>query len=94
MQCNTVKEGTECTFMGKAGCANQSGTCYTIIDKCEGCHKVSEFPSGHYCTVFPNPPAKWRMGMCTMANHIKVESKKPEAKINPLKASKRKSGKK
>ena len=94
MQCNTVKEGIECTFMGKAGCASQNGTCYTVTDKCEGCQKISEFPSGRYCTVFPNPPAKWRIGICTMASHAKVESKKSEVKVNPLKASKRGSGKK
>ena len=94
MQCNTVKEGIECTFMEKSGCTSQNGTCYTIIDKCEGCQKVSEFPSGRYCSVFSNPPVKWRMGNCTMASHIKVESKKSDVKVNPLKASKRGSGKK
>ena len=94
MLCNTVKEGVECTLMGKAGCASQNGTCYTIIEKCEGCQKVSEFPSGRYCGVFPNPPAKWRMGICTMASHVKAETKKTDVHVNPMKSSKRSSGKK
>ncbi|MBW2436990.1 MAG: PxxKW family cysteine-rich protein, partial [Deltaproteobacteria bacterium] len=34
---------------------------------------------------------KWKNGNCNLATHVTIESKKAKAKINPLKASKRKS---
>ena len=88
MICTSVKEGLECSFMSKAGCGFNGGTCHIIIDSCEGCQKATEFSSGKYCLVFPDPTVKWRLGSCNMATHIKAEEKKA-GKINPLKASKR-----
>ena len=52
MECATIKEGTSCTFMAKAGCTYSGGRCLTVIELCEGCTNTQEYPSGVYCTVF------------------------------------------
>jgi len=90
MVCTSVKQGLNCHFMTKKGCGFNGGTCHQIVEQCEGCQRVSEFPSGKYCLIFPDPSAKWRLGKCQMATHIKETGKKENGKINPLKASKRK----
>ena len=88
MLCQTIKSGVECAFMAKGGCGFNGGSCVTIIDKCEGCNKIMEISSGKYCKIYPDPTAKWAMGGCPTASHLKREVKE-EQKINPLKASKR-----
>lgn len=93
MICQTIKNGLECVFMTKKGCGFNGGSCHEIIDKCEGCAKVMEVETGKYCRVYPDPTAKWRIGRCPTATHVKVEFKEPAQKINPLKASKRASKK-
>lgn len=60
----------------------------TIIDKCEGCNRVRDFEGQHYCSSYPMPNAKWSMGNCNFATHVKAD-KSSSAKVNPLKASKR-----
>lgn len=90
MVCSSVKEGLDCFFMSKEGCQFNGGTCHQIVEQCEGCQKVQEFPTGNYCLVFPDPAAKWRLGKCSMATHLKETSNKGNGKLNPLKASKRK----
>jgi hypothetical protein len=80
MQCQTIKEGIECTFMSKTGCGFMGGACRPIVEQCEGCDRVRDFPEGKFCGVFPDPAAKWRRGMCNMATHIKVDVKAVEAK--------------
>ncbi len=89
MVCKSVKPGVECAFMSKKGCQFNGGSCHPIIDSCEGCERIKEFPTGKYCLVFPEPAAKWRLGACNMATHMKKESEKGNGKLNPLKASKR-----
>jgi len=90
MVCETVKKGFECFFMTKNGCQFNSGACYPIVEQCEGCQKIQELPTGKYCSVFPDPSAKWRLCQCNMATHLKGNGNKGENKrINPLKASKR-----
>lgn len=89
MRCSTVKEGQDCFFMTKKGCTFNGGTCHIIVEACEGCHKVTEYPTGNYCVVFPDPAAKWRTGACNMASHLQATAKKENGKVNPLKASKR-----
>ncbi len=88
MVCTSTKEGVECAFMSKKGCQFNGGTCHPIVEQCEGCQKIHEFPTGKYCLAFPDPASKWRKGVCNMATHVKTEGKKA-GKINPLKASKR-----
>lgn len=89
MVCETIKKGVECIFMKKTGCSYNGGSCYPIIDKCEGCARVREFEAGKYCLSFPYPAQKWQQGICPMATHVKKVVKQEEQKINPLKASKR-----
>jgi hypothetical protein len=89
MVCTSVKEGSDCFFMNKKGCGFNGGACHSIIEQCEGCQKTQEFPTGKYCTVFPDPEAKWRARDCNMATHLERTIKEKTGKINPLKASKR-----
>ncbi len=90
MVCVTVKQGTDCFFMKKNGCQFNGGNCHQIVEQCEGCQKVQEFPAGKYCLSFPDPNIRWRVGTCNMAtHHVKAVNGKENGKINPLKASKR-----
>jgi len=91
MHCEFVKPGKDCFFMGKRGCGfgASSETCQPVVDKCDGCGNVEEWPSGKYCSRFAAPASKWQFGICNMATHVKIEEKKDDRKINPLKASKR-----
>jgi hypothetical protein len=93
MICQTVKAGIDCGFMAKKGCGFKGGVCLSVVDPCNGCAKVMNFPTGSYCKVFPEPAAKWVSGKCAMATHMKTEVKEATQKINPLKASKRASKK-
>jgi Family of unknown function (DUF6811) len=90
MVCTSVKEGLDCFFMSSQGCQFNGGTCHAIVEQCEGCQKSQAFPTGNYCLVFPDPAAKWRVGKCNMATHLKETVSKTNGKLNPLKASKRK----
>ncbi|MDR3154860.1 MAG: PxxKW family cysteine-rich protein [Deltaproteobacteria bacterium] len=81
MQCDTVKPQVECSFMSKNGCGFLGGACRTIAEKCEGCDRTIEVSGTKYCSVFPDPTVKWRLGNCNMATHIKVESKSADAKV-------------
>ncbi len=94
MKCETLKKGTECVFMKKAGCSYSGGKCLTIVEQCEGCDRIVEFESGRYCASFPAPAQKWQKGTCPMSSHVKKTKTAEEQKINPLKASKRAAGKK
>jgi len=94
MLCQTVKEGFECVFMTKKGCNFNGGSCHTIVEQCEGCSKWVEYSSIKYCMMYPDPAAKWVVGVCPSAMHIERSAKEVIQKINPLKASKRASKKK
>ncbi|MBQ7738419.1 MAG: PxxKW family cysteine-rich protein [Desulfovibrionaceae bacterium] len=59
-----------------------------IVDQCNGCDRVREFESEKFCSSYPNPDKKWAGGRCNFATHAKVEVAS-QAKVNPLKASKR-----
>jgi len=89
MICQTIKVGQDCAFMSKKGCGFNGGICHVTIDKCEGCNKIAEQPTGQYCRVYPDPTSKWTTGNCPTASHIKKEIKETNQKINPIKASKR-----
>ena len=89
MICASIKQGIECFFMNQSGCQFAGGVCKQITDKCEGCQKAQDFPTGKYCVSFPDPASKWRFGNCNMATHVKVAVAKPVQKLNPIKASKR-----
>lgn len=89
MVCTTVRPGFECMFMTKKGCQYNGGSCHPIVDQCEGCQRIVEYPTGRYCMSFLDPSIKWKNGPCNMATHIETNAKKGTNKINPLKASKR-----
>jgi hypothetical protein len=91
MICTTIKQGMECPFMGKSGCSYNGGICHEIVEQCDGCNRGSEYSSGWYCTACPDPSLKWKNGSCNLATHVKSASASSKAKLNPLKASKRKS---
>jgi hypothetical protein len=91
MDCQTVKEGMECAFMTKKGCTFNGGSCHTIVEQCETCGRILEIATGRFCAVFPDPAAKWRIGTCNRATHAKKVESVEKHKLNPLKASKRKS---
>lgn len=65
-----------------------------IIDKCEGCDRVIEVESQRFCKTYSTPAAKWKLGICNFASHVKPEVLTSTIKVNPLKASKRAMGKK
>lgn len=59
-----------------------------IVEQCEGCAKAEEFEGAKYCTLYPAPARKWAGGKCNSATHVKMGAES-QAKVNPLKASKR-----
>jgi len=48
-----------------------------IIDKCEGCENIE----GEKCRIWVSPAAKWRLGVCPSATHVKAEVKTAEQKV-------------
>lgn len=52
-----------------------------IAEKCQGCDRVDQSGEVKTCTAFAFPEAKWRMGNCSMATHIKVEAAKTGEKV-------------
>jgi len=89
MVCKTLKPGFECFFMTQTGCQYNGGRCYPVVEQCEGCGRIKEFPSGRFCIHFPDPSVKWRYGVCNMATHVSSSNGGREKRLNPLKASKR-----
>jgi len=70
-----------------------SGAFTPAIDKCEGCGRTIEVDSTNYCKTYTSPEAKWRLGICNFATHVKPEIAVTKVRVNPLKASKRASAK-
>lgn len=66
-----------------------SGLFNPISEKCEGCDRVIEVSSTKYCQTYVSPEAKWKLGLCNFATHVKTEIAASKTKVNPLKASKR-----
>lgn len=89
MKCTTVKKGVECTFMTAKGCSFNGGSCYEILEACNGCGRSQSFEGGWYCSAAPDPSIKWKNGNCNLATHVATESTEKTQKVNPIKASKR-----
>ena len=90
MQCITIKKGVECAFMTSKGCNFNGGRCHEVVEACNGCNKAITLDEGTFCTIAPNPSAKWVRGHCNFASHAKRSAENENGKkINPLKASKR-----
>ena len=92
MQCQTIKKDKDCFFWATTGCSFGGGQCHNIVEQCEGCGRTEEWPTGKYCASYPAPEKHWKVGLCNMATHVKVEEEKQQKMLNPLKASKRKVG--
>lgn len=89
MICTTTRNGDECVFMTAQGCSYNGGTCLAIREQCDGCKRTKEYASGWYCISCPDPAAKWKNGNCNLATHVVTEQAQTKAKLNPIKASKR-----
>lgn len=48
-----------------------------IVKECAGCENVE----GEVCRIWASPAAKWRLGACASATHVKVEAKTETAKV-------------
>jgi hypothetical protein len=70
-----------------------SGIFNPVIEKCAGCNQVIEVESQEICKTYTSPEAKWKLGICNFASHIKPDISTSTVKVNPLKASKRAMGK-
>lgn len=65
------------------------GSFKEITEKCDGCERVIEVKSNKICKTYIDPEAKWSLGICNFASHVKPEIKVQKVRINPIKASKR-----
>jgi hypothetical protein len=48
-----------------------------IVKQCIGCENIE----GEFCRTWATPAAKWRVGVCASATHVKPETKAAEQKI-------------
>lgn len=58
------------------------------VEQCSGCDRVRQFDDQEFCSSYPDPASKWDGGRCNFATHVKTQNAS-QAKVNPLKASKR-----
>ncbi len=91
MICQTIRKGQECAFMTAKGCSYNGGLCHEIVEACKGCGRSQQLESGWYCTACPEPEMKWKHGHCNLATHVTISTNGQSKKLNPLKASKRRS---
>jgi hypothetical protein len=89
MHCQTVRIGKDCTFWKQSGCTFNGGSCKPVVEQCQGCARIVEYPTGKYCAVAPDPVQKWKLGHCNMATHMKLVAETKAQRLNPIKASKR-----
>jgi hypothetical protein len=48
-----------------------------IVENCAGCDRILKAEGdGQLCAAFAYPEAKWRLGPCSMATHVKLEAAK------------------
>ncbi len=79
--------------MATAESLYSSGTFSPVVEKCTGCERIVDHDSKQFCKTYAAPEAKWKLGICNFATHVKPEISTSKVKINPLKASKRAMGK-
>lgn len=48
-----------------------------VVNQCVGCDNIEE----EVCRIWVSPEAKWRLGACPSATHIKVQTKETEQKV-------------
>jgi hypothetical protein len=52
-----------------------------VVEQCLGCDRILKETDGQRCSAFAFPDAKWRLGPCSMATHIKAETAKGSEKV-------------
>ncbi|MBU0481591.1 MAG: PxxKW family cysteine-rich protein [Proteobacteria bacterium] len=82
------------SISAEANAKYTSGLFNPVIEKCEGCERVVAVEQTNYCHTYISPEAKWKLGICNFATHVKPEIITSKIKVNPLKASKRAMAKK
>lgn len=83
-----LSEGFVGATMTQEGMLYNGFVCQPIVEQCQGCDRTQDFEGQEYCVSYPMPSTRWSMGRCNFATHVKNELKS-NAKVNPLKASKR-----
>ena len=68
------------------GSALQTGvsTARPVVEQCLGCDRILKNlkeTDGQRCSAFAFPDAKWRLGPCSMATHIKADTGKGAEKV-------------
>jgi hypothetical protein len=48
-----------------------------VVEQCTGCENIE----GDVCRIWASPVAKWRLGVCSSATHVKPEIKGPDEKV-------------
>ena len=71
-----------------------SGFFAPVVEKCTGCERIIEINAIQYCKTYASPAAKWKLGICNFATHVKPDIAAAKSRVNPLKASKRAMAKK
>lgn len=92
MAATTAKQAGNLSKSAEAAIA--SGLFSPIDEKCNGCDRIVEVNAVQYCKTYASPAAKWRLGICNFATHVKPEIVTAKTRVNPLKASKRAMAKK
>ena len=52
-----------------------------VVEQCLGCDRILKEVDSQRCSAFAFPDAKWRMGNCNLATHIKAETGKAGEKV-------------
>ena len=92
MAANTAKQAENMSKTAEAAIAN--GVFTAIVEQCNGCDRIVEVNALQYCKTYASPAAKWKLGICNFATHVKPEIVTAKTRVNPLKASKRAMAKK
>jgi len=50
-----------------------------VVEQCLGCDRIMK--ETERCSAFAFPDAKWRLGPCSMATHIKADTAKGAEKV-------------
>jgi hypothetical protein len=52
-----------------------------VVEQCLGCDRILKEADSQRCSAFAFPDAKWRLGNCALATHIKVDTGKGAEKV-------------
>ena len=48
-----------------------------VVKECVGCDNIKD----DFCRIWATPAAKWRLGPCASATHVKAEAKSEATKV-------------